>query len=97
MDMRKLAKQMKTKQLEVTKVIFELKDKKLVFESPMVVEADMMGKKIYQVLGEPVEDTASNQDIQMIIEKTGCSENQAREAFKLKKDLAEAIVYIMEK
>lgn len=96
MDMRKLAKQMKTKQLNVTKVIFELTDKKLVFESPMVVEADMMGKKVFQVLGDPVEETDSNEDIQLITEKTGCTEQEARKALELKGDLAEAVIYIME-
>ena len=51
MDMRALAKQLKTKQLSPKRVIFEFDSENWVFEKVQVVEANMMGNRIFQVMG----------------------------------------------
>lgn len=58
----------KEEALEVSQVIMKLGDgKELVFESPQVSKVNMMGQETYQIVGEPVEreageDESSNAD-----------------------------------
>ena len=98
MDMRALAKQLKTKQHSPNKVIFVFDDKEWVFETPQVVEANMMGNIMFQVMGTYEERSTidhSNEDLSLIMEKTGCSETEAKKALEETSDVAEAILQIM--
>ena len=97
MDMRALAKQLKTKQLAPKKVIFEFESEKWVFEKVQVVEANMMGNRIFQVIGDylVVKDN-SDEDITLIMEKTNCDKAKAEKYLKEHCDVAEAILHIME-
>lgn len=105
MDMKALAKQLKTKQLPADRVIFELKGgRKLIFDSPKVVEADMMGNRMYQVMGEPhAEDGGpetvpelEEEDVELVMEKAGCSRQQAEKALRTQGGVAEAILHLSE-
>jgi len=99
MDMRALAKQLKTKQLSPKKVIFEFDSENWVFEKAQVVEANMMGNRIFQVIGDYLvsKDTkdASDEDLKLIMEKTNCNKAKAEEYLEKYEDVAEAIIHIM--
>ena len=85
----------KTKELNAEEVIIKLPDKELVIKNPQVTEVDMKGVKTFQVMGEAEEKErgASQADIKMVMEKVGCSEEQAKKALEeSNRDLAEAIV-----
>ena len=52
--MKKLKKQMGTKEMDdVTEVIIKRPGETLIFKRPAVAEMNMMGQKMYQVIGEP--------------------------------------------
>ena len=53
--MKKLQKQMKSEELDVTEVIFRMPGKDLVFSNPSVTAMNLMGQNTYQIIGEPVE------------------------------------------
>lgn len=97
MDMRALAKQLKTKQHTPKRVIFEFEDHKWEFNNPKVVEANMMGNIMFQVIGKyDVVSGVSKEDISLVIEKTNCSESEAKKALEETNDVAEAILQLSE-
>ena len=104
-QMRQAMKKMGLEQeeLDVSQVIFKLKDRELVCNRPQVSKINMMGQESFQVVGDFEEsalDTApdiSEEDIQTIIDQTGCSKEEAENALKASKgDLAEAIMGLQE-
>jgi len=98
MNLKALAKQLKTKELKVKKVIFELENEKWIFEDPKVVEANVMGARLFQVFGEfKTEENISEEDLEIIMSKTNCSRETALKALKKTRDLAEAILLIENK
>jgi nascent polypeptide-associated complex subunit alpha len=97
--MQAVMRQMGIKQEEIDaiRVIIETSDKNIIINNPSVVRVNMQGQDSFQISGdiaeeEKTEDT-TDQDVQTIIEKTGCSEKQARDALEeANGDLAEAIL-----
>ena len=87
-------------QLPVRKVIFEMADGNLVINEPSVLKVKMQGQETYQVSGEAVEESAesfSDEDVALVVEKTGKSEDEVREALEESDgDIAEAIVGLKE-
>jgi len=53
--MKKLQKQMKTEEMDVSEIIMKMPGKTLVFKSPSVTCMDLMGQNTYQIMGEAVE------------------------------------------
>lgn len=96
MDMRAIAKQLKTKQLAPERVVFEFPEETWTFITPQVVEANMMGNIVYQVVGKPEVSKSDNEDLELITKKTGCSLDEAKKALAEHGDVAEAIMHIME-
>lgn len=102
-NMKKLMKQMDVSELDVQKVVFELPDKDLVFDNPSVSKMTMMGQETYQVIGTPHEEEVEfegeeegggegEEDLQLIMEKTGVDLPKAQEALETAGgDLAQAI------
>ena len=97
--MAAMMKQMGIKQEEISanRVIIETNEKNIIINKPSVVKINMQGQDSFQISGEISEEEAeqdnTEQDIQTIIEKTGCSEQQAKQALeKANGDLAEAIL-----
>jgi nascent polypeptide-associated complex subunit alpha len=82
--------------LNVDRVIFEMKEGNLVIDDPSVIRIMMQGQESYQVTGEAHEETKeifSEDDVKMVMEKTGKSEDEAKEALeKYNGDIAEAIM-----
>ncbi len=94
MDMRALARQLKTKEIPAKRVIFETEEGNWVFDNPKVIEANMMGQIVFQVFGKYAIDAIKNEDLELIIEKTGCTLEEAKKTLKETKDLAEAIIQL---
>ena len=82
--------------LNVNKVIFEMSDGNLVIYEPSVMKIMMNEQETYQVSGEAKEEDSSNiseEDIFIVKEQTGKSEEQVRKALKeTDGDIAEAIM-----
>jgi nascent polypeptide-associated complex subunit alpha len=111
MNSRQLAQMMKrfginVKNIDnVEKVIIQTDTKEYVFDSAEVTVMEAQGQKTFQVVGEPTvknrgaapEDTLKD-DIKLIMEQTGKSEEEARRALKeTNGDLAEAILKLSQK
>lgn len=100
--MKAVMKQMGIKQEEIDalKVIIEKEGGgKIVIENPNVIKINMQGQESFQITGDIKEGAGeseevgfSDEDIKMIMEKTGASEKKAREALEKTGDIAEAII-----
>ena len=99
--MQAMMKQMGIAQEEIQadRVIIECSDKKIVIENPSVQKVKMAGNTSYQISGEESEESLekfSEEDIQLIMQKTGKSEEEVLSALEETNDIAEAIVKLSE-
>ena len=103
--MQAVMKQMGIQQEEIdaNKVIIEKDDGNIIINNPSVTKINMQGQENFQISGdisenketEKVEETTDNseQDIQTIMEKVGCLEQEAKQAYeKANGDLTEALL-----
>lgn len=109
---KKLSQQMKQMGIsieelsDVEEVVIKTADAELVFEDAVVTVMDAQGSKMYQITGTPVkrprtesepEVSISQEDVEIVVEKAGCSEAEAKAALtETKGDLAEAISRLSE-
>ncbi|MGM0509901.1 MAG: nascent polypeptide-associated complex protein [Thermoplasmatota archaeon] len=100
-QMKRMMKKMgmETDDIDATRVIIETPEKKLVFDDPDVVNMNIQGQNMYQVVGEPREEALEgevlipDEDVKMVAERAGVSEEEAKEALKeADGELAEAII-----
>lgn len=81
----------------VEKVIIQTDSKEYIFEDAEVTVMEAQGQKTFQISGRPVikereEDTVDD-DIKLIVEQTGKTEEEARKALEeTNGDIAEAIL-----
>jgi len=101
--MQGMMKQLGIKQEEIDsqRVIIEKVDGgKVVIENPNVVKINMQGQDSWQISGEAREEESdegiSEEDIRLVIEKTGKSEEEVRKVLKENGDIAEAIMSLKE-
>ena len=101
--MQAMMKQMGMAQEEIdaSRVIIEKNDNtKTIIENPSVTKIKMQGQETFQIVGEISEESAeigvSEEDIQTVVEKTSCTEEQAKETLEKTGDLAEAILKLSE-
>jgi len=102
--MQAVMKQMGMRQenIEADRVIIEKKDgTNLVFHNPEIIRIIIQGQESYQINGQSVEETGESkicqEDINTVVEKTGCAEEQAEKVLEsVKGDLAEAILELSE-
>ena len=85
----------------VEKVIIQTDAKEYIFEDAEVTIMDAQGQKTYQVTGNPIikdrKEELKEEDIQLIIEQTGKSKQEALKALEESKgDIAEAIMKLSE-
>jgi nascent polypeptide-associated complex subunit alpha len=97
MMMRKMG--ISQQDIDAKEVIIRLEDREIVISNPEVAKVNMMGQQTYQIIGEererPLDATPdiSEEDIETVMEQTGCSEKEAKKAIEeAKGDLAEAIL-----
>jgi len=93
---------------DVEEVVIKTADAELVFEDATVTVMGAQGSKMYQITGTPVkrpkpeselepEVSISPEDVEIVMEKAGCSEAEAEAALtETKGDLAEAISRLCE-
>ncbi len=95
---------------DVEEVVIKTADAKLVFEDAVVTVMDAQGSKMYQITGTPVKRSKSEselepepvvsispEDVEIVMEKAGCSEAKAKATLtETKGDLAEAISRLCE-
>ena len=94
--MKAMMKQMGIKQEEIesTRVVIEKESGKIIIDNPNVTRIVMQGQESWQITGDVREEQGISQDdINLIMEKTGVSEHKAREALeKNGGDIAQTIV-----
>ncbi|MDP2925346.1 MAG: nascent polypeptide-associated complex protein [Nanoarchaeota archaeon] len=99
--MQSMMRQMGIAQEEINaeKVIIETPEKSIIIENPSVIKVKMQGQANFQISGDvkevqkEVEKDTKEEDIKTIMEKTGCSEVEAKKALKDSNgDLTEAIL-----
>jgi len=98
-QMQGMMKKMGISQTEIlaSKVTIETKDgKKLIIDEPNVMKIKMQGQTSFQITGEERIETEivvdTSEDIKTIMEKTGATESEAKDALKKTGDLADAIM-----
>ncbi len=91
---------MAQEEISASKVIIEQTDgNKTIINNPSVVKIKMQGQETFQISGDINEETGekfSEEDVQTIVEKTNCTEDQAKQALEETGDLAEAILKLSE-
>ncbi|AEB94736.1 MAG: nascent polypeptide-associated complex protein [Metallosphaera sp.] len=105
-DLKKLEKMgIKTQNIDALRVIIETKDETIVIESPMVTKANVMGQEAITIIGGTTKIEAkaepkleiNEEDVRFVMEQTGKSEEQVREALKKSNgDIAKAILSLTE-
>ncbi len=95
-DMSKMMKQMgmDMEEIDADRVTVEVGDRKLVFSSPELSKIDVQGQEIFQLQGDYEEESAGipDDDVELVMEKTGASEEEARSALEDADDVAEAVM-----
>ena len=97
--MQAMMKQMGIAQEEIdaNKVIIEKDDGNIVINNPSVVKINMQGQENFQISGDiseqEQEENNIKEDVQTIMEKVGCLEQEAKQALeKANGDLTEALL-----
>jgi len=98
--MQSLMKQMgiKSEDIDAQKVVIETSSGSIIIDQPQVVQITMQGQKSFQISGNVrTEEKSSSEDLKMVMEQTGCTEDQAKGALeKSGGDIAQAIVSLSE-
>lgn len=99
----------KQEEIDAERVIIEKSDGKIIIEEPSVVKINMQGQETFQISGIIKEERKEEgkeeedkeikeqleKDISTVMEKTSCSEEQAKKALEESNgDLAEAILIL---
>lgn len=99
--MQAVMKQMGISQNEIpaSKVTIEKTDgSNIVINNPSVTKMTIQGQDMFQVQGEAQEETpevgVSEEDVKIVMGKTGKSEQEAKEALEKTGDLTEAIMQL---
>jgi nascent polypeptide-associated complex subunit alpha len=106
-QLEKMAKRMgiDTQPVDAIEVIIKTPEKEIVISSPQVSRVNMMGQDSWQVTGDASErplggdsPKVTDGDVRMVMEQTGASENESREALEsLDGDIAAAIIKLKKK
>ena len=95
--MKKMGIQQET--IDAEEVIIKGKEKEIIVSSPQVTKIKMQGQETFQIVGEVSErkkEAFSEEDVKMIMEQTGASEEKVKETLKETNDIAEAIMKLKE-
>jgi len=77
------------------RVTIEMADGSLIkIENPVVAKIKMQGQESFQISGDisESEEKFSDDDVKVVMEKTGCSKKEAEKVLEKTGDLAEAIL-----
>ncbi|MEM4605971.1 MAG: nascent polypeptide-associated complex protein [Candidatus Pacearchaeota archaeon] len=83
-------------EIDASRVIIECEDKNIIIENPSIMKIKMSGNVSFQISGDIKEEEKSffsEEDIKIVIEKTGKSREKVIKALeKTQGDIAEAIL-----
>ncbi len=95
---KKLMGQLKMEEVPAEEVIIKCSDKDIIIKNPVVQRLRVQGKDSFQVSGEVVEQETievSEDDVKLVMDKTGCSEDEALNALaESNGDIAGAILLL---
>jgi nascent polypeptide-associated complex subunit alpha len=101
-QMEKMAKQlgMKMEQIDAEQVIIKLQaGGEIVIDNPQVSKINVMGQDTFQITGditEKDEEESDEDDVEIVAEKAGVSQDEARRVLDETNDIAEAILKLKE-
>jgi len=93
--MSKMMKQMgmDMEEIDADRVVVEIGDKKMVFNDPELSKISVQGQDMFQLQGDySEEEDVSGEDVQLVMEKTGASEEEAKNALEDNDDVAGAVM-----
>ena len=93
--MSKMMKQMgmDMEEIDADRVVVEIGDKKMVFNDPELSKISVQGQDMFQLQGDySEEEDVSGEDVQLVMEKTGASEEEAKKALEDNDDVAGAVM-----
>ncbi|MDD5416490.1 MAG: nascent polypeptide-associated complex protein [Candidatus Aenigmarchaeota archaeon] len=98
-QIEKMMKQMgiQNEKIEADEVIIKKGSKQLVITNPEIMKIKMGGNETYQITGHAEEkgkEGFSDEDVRMVMDQTGASEDDARDALEREGDIAAAIMKI---
>jgi len=95
-NMQQMMKQMgmDMEEIPATRVTIDLGDEEIVFEDPEISQISVKGQEMFQLQGDHSTQAKgpAQEDIDMVAEKAGVSEAEAREALKDHDEPADAIM-----
>lgn len=97
-DMSKMMKQMgmDMDEIDADRVVVEIGDKKMVFEQPQLSKISVQGQDMFQLQGEfteeKIESGPSDEDVELVMEKTEASREEAEKALEENEDVAAAVM-----
>ena len=105
-EMRRLMRQLKAQEIDAYEVIIKAKEGDYVIEDPQIMAMEVQGQKMLQIIGEmkkvegerakKEEEIFSDEDIEIVMQQTGCTKEEAIQALKeANGEPAEAIISIM--
>ena len=104
-EMRRLMRQLKAKEIDAYEIIIKTREGDYLIEEPQIMAMEIQGQKMLQVIGEmkkieseKEEKTTkfTDEDVHLVMEQTGCTEEEARKALEeTNGEPAEAIISIM--
>jgi len=86
---------MQTEMLDAEEVIIKTPEKDIVISNPQVARVSVMGQMTYQITGDAEERSRSgftDEDISLVMEKTGADRETAKKALEEEGDIASAIL-----
>ncbi len=86
---------MQTETLDAEEVIIKTPEKDIVISNPQVARVSVMGQMTYQITGDAEERSRSGfteEDVSLVMEKTGADRETAKKALEEEGDIASAIL-----
>jgi nascent polypeptide-associated complex subunit alpha len=97
--MKKIMKQLKAEEIDASEVVIKTGEGNLIIKNPQVVKMTVSGVPTFQVVGDAKleEEGVNPDDVKLVMENSGCSEDEAIEALaEAKGDIAQAIMNLKE-
>ncbi|UCG95770.1 MAG: nascent polypeptide-associated complex protein [archaeon] len=85
----------KSEEVDAEEVVIRCRGRNIVIKEPSVSKIKMGTQETFQVMGKVSEEPAekfSQDDVKLVTEQTGCSEEEALKALEETGDMAEAIM-----
>ncbi|MCJ7429112.1 MAG: nascent polypeptide-associated complex protein [Candidatus Nanohaloarchaeota archaeon QJJ-5] len=101
-NMEKMMKQMgmDMEEIDAKRVVVDLGDEEIVFERPELNKINVKGQEMFQLQGDHTRQTKasgpSDDDVELVAQRAGVSEDKARDALEEHEDIADAVMALQE-